>query len=142
MSDSINDFLRPPQFASLLGLSERQARNVAGQLEALGFKLTPDSGGVRLIPPGLAAAVKIARQQKKDLAALRLDPAAARYLAPGAATDELDPLALLIHVATEVVICREVVGNMAVAMSTGVAAQSWKPFSWTNAGLPDARTSL
>lgn len=117
-------------------------RRIVGELEALGFRLEPDAGGARLCPPGLAEAVRVARSQKRELAALRLDPAMSRFLTPGAAAENLDALDLLIYVSAELAIIREVAGNMAVAMSTGVAQLSYKPFSWTNVACPDPRHSL
>jgi hypothetical protein len=142
MSDSQNDFLRPPQVAALWGLSERQARNITAQVEALGFRLAPDSSGARLVPPGLAAAVRACRSGKRELSSLRLDPSLARYLTRGAASEELDTFELLLFVATEVSIIREVCAVATNALSVGAAATSYRRFSFANAGLPDPRSSL
>jgi hypothetical protein len=141
-NDSRNALLRATQLVGLWGVGERQVRKVLAELEALGFKLEPDTDGARLCPPGLAAAVKACRAQKKELAALRLDPALSRYLAPGAGVDEADPLALLIFVSAELAIAREVIGTAANALTVGAAATSFRPFSFANAGLPDPRHSL
>lgn len=141
-NDSHASQLRPAQLSALWGIGERMVRKVLAELEALGFKLGTDEGGARVCSPGLAEAVRVCRSQKKELAALRLDPAASRFLAPGAAADELDPLALLVYVATEISVVREVTGVMANAMNAGMSAGQYRPFSWTNAGLPNPKHSL
>lgn len=141
-NDSRNALLRPAQLVGVWGVGERQVRKLLGELEALGFRLETDRDGARLCPPGLAAAVRTCRQAKKELSVLRLDPTAARYLAPSAIADELDPLALLIFVATEVSIIREVTATAANAMTTGAAASQIRPFAWVNVGIPDPRHSL
>lgn len=142
MSDSRNDYLRPSQLVGVWGVGERRVREILAEVEALGFRLETETGGVRLCPPGLAAAVKECRQEKRELSAMRLDPSMSRFLTRGAGTDELDPLAVLIYVATEVSICREVVAAMANALTTGMAASSYRPFSWSNCALPDPKDGL
>lgn len=119
-------------------------RRVMAELEALGFRLEPDVNGSRAIHPQLAEAVRIARSQKKELAALRVDPAMAQFLTPGAATDTLDPLDVLIFIAAEVSILRETVGIMTYAMSVGIVQLAQRPgvFGWSNSALPDPRHSL
>jgi hypothetical protein len=141
-NDSRGALLRPQQLASFLGVGDRQTRKLLGEIEALGFKLEPDTDGARLCPPGLAAAVKACRAQKRELSSLRLDAAMSRYLAPGAGVDEADPLALLIYVAAEVAIVREVVATAANALTVGAAATSFRPFSWSANSLPDPKLAL
>lgn len=138
-NDSINSHLRPSQFAAFLGVSERQGRNITAQLEAMGFKVTPGPDGIRLVPPLLAAAVKECRQAKRELSTLRLDPSMARFLARGAA-GELEAFDLLLHLATETAIVREVVACMGNAMAVGATAI--RPFSWRNNSVEDPRVNL
>lgn len=134
----MNAYLRPSELAAFLGLKDRATRKVLGELEALGFKLEPAPGGVRLCAPQLAEAVKTARTAGQELAVLRLDPSLIPFLAQNGAGRELDPLDVLIFTATELAICREVIGTMANALTSS----GFRPFSFKNASLPDPRLNL
>lgn len=79
VTDSTNDFLRPAEFAALLGVRPRRARQVLGELEALGFSFEPDMRGARLCPRPVAAAVRAAQKSQRELATLRLDTSLERF---------------------------------------------------------------
>lgn len=138
----MNDYLRPGELASYLGLRDRQTRKVLAELESLGFKLEASPGGMRLCPPQLAAAVRAARAQQRDLAALRLDPSLTAFLARDVRGVEPDPIDVLIFTATEVAICREAIGALSEALTTGASRSSYRALSYKNVGLPDPRNGL
>lgn len=141
-SDSIHDFLKPSELATFLGLQSRMTRKILGELEALGFTLPVGQQGTRMCPPGLAAAVKTARDQGKELASLLLDPALTPFLARDARGVEPDPLDVLVFATAEIGIVREAVAVMASALNVPSVRSAMRPFSWTNASLPDPRNGL
>lgn len=142
MSDSTQNLLRPGELGAVLGIRERMTHRVLGELEALGFRLEQGPQGVRLCPVGLAAAVKAARERGQELSALRLNPAMTPYLNQDAQGAEPDALSVLIYAAAELAIVREGFGVMATALNNPVVRAGVRPFSWTNAGLPDPRNGL
>ena len=141
-SQIVNDFLRPAELGAFLGLRERQTRKVLGELEALGFKLETLPGGIRTCPPQVAAAAKAYRAQGRELAALRLDPSMTAYLNRDARGVEPDPLNILIFTATDLVICREAIGALSEALTTGASRNSYRALSYKNLALPDPRQGL
>lgn len=138
-----NDFLRPPEFAALLRVSERRARQVLGKLEALGFNLPVAPHGARMIPGGLAGAVRAARARGHELPALRLDESLAKYLRQGDDGDDLDPLALLIEARGEVAVLREIVGALHRSLSSGSMRLGYvAPQNWDFLAVPDPKRGL
>lgn len=141
-SDSTADYLRPSELGAFLGVGERQTRKVLGELEAYGFNLAVGQQGVRYCPPGLASAVKAARQRGKELAVLRLDPALSPYLARDARGAEPDSLDVLVFVAAEHAILREAVGAIADTIRTALPHMSGRTPNWRSLGVPDPRNGL
>ncbi len=135
--------LKTTEFAALLGVAERRARMIAGELEALGFNLETAQYGARLIPSGLAAAVRTARTEGRELAELRLDESMRPYLRPDRRDEETDPLDLLIEARAEASILREVVGELYKSLSQGSATYGYQaPANWSFLGIPDPRRGL
>lgn len=135
--------LRPSEFAAVLGVSERRARQVLGELEALGFDLEITQHGARLIPGGLAGAVRAARARGHELPALRLDEGLSKYLKNDDEGDDLDPLALLIEARGEQAILREVVGALHRSLASGSMRLGYvAPSSWDFLGVPDPKRGM
>ncbi len=135
--------LRASELAALLGVNERRSRQLLGELEALGFALETGQYGSRLCPAGLAAAVKVARAQGRELASLRLDESLRTYLKPDRLEPELDPLTLLIEGRTEVSIVREVLGELHRSLSGGSQRYGYAaPTSWAFLGVPEVKRGL
>lgn len=135
--------LRPPEFAALLGVKERRARLILGELEALGFNLEVAQHGARLIPAGLAGAVRAARARGHELPALRLDEGLAKYLRNDDQDEDLDPLALLIETRGEVAIMREVLGALYKSLASGSMRYGYvAPQNWDFLAVPDPKRGL
>jgi hypothetical protein len=135
--------LRSTELAALLGVNERRARQILGELEALGFNLETAQYGARCVPAGLAAAVKLARTEGRELASLRVDDSLRSYLKADRQGAELDPLTLLVEGRAEVAVLREVVGALFQSLSQGSQRLGYKaPQSWAFIGVPDPRRGL
>ncbi len=135
--------LRAAEFAALLGVNERRARQVLGELESLGFNLEVGPYGARLIPAGLAGAVRAARARGRELGALRLDESLSKYLRNDDQDDDLDVLALLIEARGEQAILREVVGALHRSLASGSMRLGYvAPNSWDFLGVPDPKRGL
>lgn len=135
--------LRTAEFASLLGVNERRARQLFGELEALGFNLETGPYGARMIPAGLAGAVRAARARGHELPALRLDESLAKYLRQGDESGDLDPLALLIETRGEVAVLREIIGTLHKSLSSGSTRYGYvAPADWSFLGVPDPKRGM
>lgn len=138
MNEPLETYFKPTELGTYLGLQPRQTRNVLGTLEALGFALVPVQQGVRLCPPGLAAAVKAARQEGRGLESLRVDPALRPYLNRDLNAD--DPLERLIDLGGEVALLRETVGALWEALRCG--GPGAPRLDWRSLGVPDPYREL
>lgn len=135
--------LRAAEFAAFLGVNERRARQIFGELEGLGFNLEVGTYGSRMIPSGLAGAVHAARARGRELAALRLDESLARYLKADDQDEDLDTLGLLIETRGEVAIMREVIGSLSRSLSSGSTRYGYvAPADWSFLALPDPKRGL
>lgn len=138
-----NDFLRPSELAALLRVSERRARQILGELEALGFTLPVAPHGARMIPSGLAGAVRAARARGHELPALRLDESLARYLKNDDQDDDLDVLALLIEARGEQAVLREIIGALHKSLASGSMRLGYvAPADWSFLGVPDPKRGM
>ena len=138
MNEPLETYLKPTELGAFLGLQPRQTRVVLGTLESLGYALVPAQQGVRLCPPGLAKAVKEARQAGRDLASLRVDPAMRPYLNRDVNAD--DPLERLIDLGGEVALLRETVGALCEALRCG--GPGAPRLDWRSLGVPDPYKEL
>lgn len=136
--------LRASELAALLGVAERRSRQLLGELEALGFALETAEYGARRCPAGLAAAVKVARAEGRELASLRLDNSLKPYLRADRRDEaEFDPLTLLVESRAEVAILREVVGELLRALANGSQRLGFvAPTSWGFLGVPEVKRGL
>lgn len=141
-NDSSDDFVRPAEFASLLGVKPRRGRQLLGELEALGFVLQSDMRGARLCPRPVAAAALAAYQARRDMATLRLDAALGRYLSRDARGTEPDPLDVLVFVASEQAILRETIGAVADTVRTALPHRAHRMPNFRSLGVPDPRNGL
>lgn len=142
VTDSTNDFLKPAEFAALLGVKPRRARQLLGELEALGFAFQPDMRGARLCPRPVAAAALSAHQARREIATLRLDPTLTPFLARDARGVEADALDVLIFVAGEHAILREAVGATADVVRTALPNMTHRMPNYRSLGIPDPRNGL
>lgn len=142
VTDSVNDHLKPAEFAALLGVKPRRARQVLGELEALGFSFQPDMRGARLCPRPVAAAALSAHQARREIATLRLDPTLTPFLARDARGVEPDPLDVLVFVAGEQAILRGAVGAIADVVRTALPNMAGRTPNWRSLGVPDPRNGL
>ena len=142
VNDSTDDYVRPAEFAALLGVKPRRGRQLLGELEALGFVLQSDTRGARLCPRPVAAAALAAYQARRDMATLRLDADLGRYLARDARGVEPDPLDVLVFVASEVAIVREAVAAISDTVRTALPNMSHRMPNYKSLGIPDPRNGL
>lgn len=141
-NDSVNDYLRPAEFAALLGVKPRRARQLLGELEALGFAFQPDMHGARLCPRPVAAAALSAHQAQREMVTLRLDPTLTPFLARDARGVKPDPLDVLIFVAAELAIVREAVSAVAETTRAALPHMAGRTPNWRSLNIPDPRSGL
>jgi hypothetical protein len=131
-------FLRAREFAQLLGVGERRARQVIGQLEGLGFRLQVDAFGARRVPEALAVAVREAREWGRPLSGL-VHQVELEFWSGGA--QERRALEALVEVMGELAVLREVVGALAGAVEAA-GPFAFPPIDWRWVGVPRPRTEL
>lgn len=137
-----NDLLRAPEFAALLGVNERRARQLLSELESAGFQLTTVQHGARAIPKPLAAAVRACRQAGLELTALRSRADLAPYLCPDAPLAEAEAVDLL-ELRTELAIVREILSATLNSLSSGSQKLGYTaPSDWGFLAVPDPRRGL
>lgn len=130
------DTLKPSQAAALWGISDRGARYVLSELEALGAELQTDYYGARLLPERLANGVAAARKAGQPLETLLNEPELKRYF-----RREADPLAELVELRAECAIMREMMGALWGSLQKGVSRPP-TDISWGYLALPDPRGKL
>lgn len=134
--------LKTSACAALWGVSERQARNLFAQLEAVGFQLEVDYHGGRLLPLAVATAAKSVRQVGLELASLRDRNDLKQHLRPDAAPAD-DKLPDLIELRTDVSILREIVGALHKSLSSGSTRLGYvAPTDWGFLAVPDPKRGL
>ena len=137
MTDSYDLYLRPKQLSGLWGVKPRQTQRILGEIEAMGYSAAPDGNGARRLHPEVAHAVKACRERQADLLTLRLNHELDRHLQKGRAA-EPDPLEVLIEVAAELAIVREVAGTLAESARAALGP-GWREPLWSGLSLPFPR---
>ncbi len=120
------------ELTTILGISARQARNIASRLETLGFNVQRGLFGERKIPEPVVEAVKVARKADKPLEALLGDPSLSSFRS----VNMVDPLQVLIEARADLSVLRQAVHPM-VSVLEGLPNVS---FNWSELGIPDPQS--
>ncbi len=122
--------LNNSQFAQLLELSPRQAREISAKLESLGFTISRGLLGDRKIVLPLALAVKKARDADKPVKSLLSDASLTAFRS----SEEVDPLLILLQARADLSILRQGIAPIVAILREIEPNLSFNP---SDLGLPD-----